>query len=98
MVIVHMDGFDAYGPRPTVQSIWDENELDDQTCEIMVSGRIWRLASKPWAPPFSDGDAVRDSVLITANYQACEVDDRHWKVFGKFEGDKEWQPVGWLVR
>lgn len=96
MVIAYMNGFDRYGPRPTVQSIWDENELDEESFEQLAAGRVWRLASKPWAPPFSDGDPIRDSVLITAEYKAEQRDDRHWQVFGKDVSD--WVPVGWIVR
>lgn len=81
--------------KPTVQSIWDENDLDDYAAEQLASGRVWRLASQPWSPyPF--GDPVRDSVLITADYRAEQRDDRHWQVFGLDQDG--WQHVGWLVR
>ncbi len=82
--------------KPTVQSIWDENELDEESFEALAAGRIWKLASNPWTPDFSYGDPVRDSVLVTAEYRARQVDDRHWRVLG-FVGDG-WIPVGWIVR
>lgn len=83
----------------TVQSIWDENELDDLACEVLAQGQVWRLASQPTFPSWPLPEVIRqDFVQYVAHYKAEQEDERHWRVYGKFERDKEWRPVGWLVR
>jgi len=99
VVISIMDGFDRYGgPPPTPQSIWDYNEPDDSLCDRMAYGEAIRLASAPITPPGLEPWQAQDITQYVAVYKAEQRDRRHWEVFGKFETDRDWQPVGWLVR